>query len=109
MRIEVYFELFKENGSEVALSAVSAIYMLVLENVHHSYIKNYHRWLSMVGRQDNLEVFASWLAEEVMWEKKAKETTASSREPEKPTFRTGRREKKTYSSQKQTSAVSRLH
>ena len=99
----------KEKGSEGDLSEVSAFYMLVSEKLHHSYIKSYHRWLSTLGRQDSLEIFAEWLAEEAMWEKKAKEATASNKEPDEPKTSTRRGARKTYSSRKQVNgAISRL-
>ena len=93
----------KESGSDGDLSEVSAFYMLVSEKLHHSYIKSYHRWLSTVGRKDNFEVFANWLAEEAMCEKKAKEVTGSIKERNVPTFKAGRGQRRTFSSQRQPS------
>ena len=96
----------KENGSDGDLSEVSAFYMLVSEKVHHTYIKNYHRCISTTGRQDSFETFANWLAEEIMWEKRAKEATATSSEHEEPRSRMNSRgAKKTYAATRQASRV----
>ena len=83
----------KESGCVSDLTNTSAYYILVVEKLHHFYVKNFNRWLSTEHREDNFETFAEWLADEALYEKRAKEmtqttnSTSQSRHQSKKTFR----------------------
>lgn len=74
-RVACLMTSLKESGSGSDISDVSAYYILVIEKLHHSYVKNYQRWLGTTGNEDNFETFVKWLEEEARCEKKAKELT----------------------------------
>ena len=96
-RVACLITSLKESGSGNDLSDVSAYYILVAEKLHHSYVKNYQRWLTTTGREDSFGVFAEWLSEEARCEKRAKEMTKTEEEPKPVRMRNGRR---TYATSK---------
>ncbi|XP_043219102.1 uncharacterized protein LOC122380185 [Amphibalanus amphitrite] len=83
----------KESGCVSDLTNTSAYYLLVVEKLHHFYVKNYNRWLSTEHREDNFESFAEWLTDEALFEKRAKQMTQTTssmpntRHQQRKTFR----------------------